>query len=101
MLGDPMFPFIGHLQSLDRLHNAETVAVHDLALEQIGDGGQADMQVGPDVYLRDRPAGEPAACRASKRPAPPPYPPVPHHLDPKSTRLNSHHNLISYVLFFF
>jgi hypothetical protein len=45
---------------MDRLHNAKTVAVHDLALEQIGDGGQADMQVGPDVYLRDRPAGNSA-----------------------------------------
>jgi hypothetical protein len=33
----------------DRLHRAQTVAVHDLALEQVGDGRQPDMRMGPHI----------------------------------------------------
>ena len=33
----------------DRQRGAEAVAVHDLAVEQIGDGGEPDMRVRPDV----------------------------------------------------
>src|SRR4029434_8734295 len=29
----------------DRLHEAEAVAMHDAALEEIGDGGEADMRM--------------------------------------------------------
>src|SRR6185312_13006924 len=36
----------------DRLHAAETVAMHDLALEKIGHGGEADMWMRPDIEAR-------------------------------------------------
>ncbi len=31
------------------MRGAETVAMHDLAVEQIGDGGKPDMRVRPNV----------------------------------------------------
>jgi hypothetical protein len=34
---------------LDGLHAAEIVAMEDLAVEEVGDGGQADVRVGSDV----------------------------------------------------
>src|SRR5439155_2756864 len=33
----------------DGLDGAQIVAMHDLAVEQVGDGGKADMRVRPDV----------------------------------------------------
>src|SRR3954469_21912858 len=33
----------------DRLHRAKAVAVHDLTLEQVGDGSQPDMRMGPNI----------------------------------------------------
>src|SRR2546428_12244617 len=38
----------------DRLHRPEAVPVQDLPLEQIGDGGEADVRMRPDV---ETPAG--------------------------------------------
>src|SRR5262245_6815193 len=35
----------------DRLLGPDAIAMHDLALEQIGDRGQADMRVGTNVDL--------------------------------------------------
>jgi hypothetical protein len=36
----------------DRLHGAERVAMQDLAIEQPGDGGQADVRMRPHVQPR-------------------------------------------------
>jgi hypothetical protein len=38
-----------HVARRDRQFGAEAVPVQDLALEQVGDGGQADMRVRPDI----------------------------------------------------
>src|ERR1700678_4080352 len=39
----------------DRQRSAEAVAMHNLAVEQIGDGGKADMRVRPHVDAVARP----------------------------------------------
>src|SRR4029079_2251465 len=44
----------------DRLHAADTVAMHDLAFEEIGHGCEADMRMRPDI--------EPGAGREACRP---------------------------------
>ena len=38
-----------HFTRSDRHRRAEAVAMHDLAVEQIGDGGKPDMRVRADV----------------------------------------------------
>src|SRR5437879_155531 len=42
----------------DGLFGTQTVAVHDLAVEQIGDGGKADMRVRAYVHLARDPRRE-------------------------------------------
>src|SRR5688500_8915356 len=39
-----------HLARPDRLLGADAVAMHDLAVEEVGEGGQADVRMGPYVY---------------------------------------------------
>ena len=41
-----------HVPRVDRLDAAEAVTVNNLAFEQIGQRGEADMRMGPDVWGR-------------------------------------------------
>jgi hypothetical protein len=54
---------------LDHLVRAQTVAVIDLAFEEIGDGGEVDMRMRPHVHpLARREHGRPHVIEEHERP---------------------------------
>ena len=58
-----------HFARLDRRRGAEAVAVHDLAVEQIGDGGEPDMRMRPHVEpVAGAELGRPEMVEEDERP---------------------------------
>ena len=51
-----------HVAGRDHHFGAERVAVPDLAVEEIGDGGEPDMRMRPHVDAPARPSGSPDPC---------------------------------------